>query len=70
MRIGSIAGKVLAVVDDERASDGWVAMVRWWYPSTQRWKWDVHDAEDFREDAGTFRIRVKEPRARKKVADG
>lgn len=70
MRIGSIAGKVLAVVDDERAGGGWVAMVRWWNPSTQRWKWEVHDANDFLEDAGAFRVRVKAGKRRRAAAKG
>ncbi len=71
MKIAPISGVVLAVIDDERAGGGWVAMIRWWNPSTQRWKWDTHDAYDFRDDAGTFRIEMKAPRRRvRRKADG
>ncbi|WP_437685770.1 hypothetical protein [Sorangium sp. So ce176] len=59
MKIGPISGVVLAVVDDRRAAGGWVAMIRWWNPSTQRWKWDTHDAGDFADERDTFRIKVK-----------
>ncbi|WP_437309960.1 hypothetical protein [Sorangium sp. So ce388] len=70
MKIGPIAGKVLAVVDDERADGGWVALVRWWDPSRQRWRWEVHDAGDFADERDTFRIRVKAGKRWKERADG
>ncbi|MGK3995131.1 hypothetical protein [Sorangium sp. So ce1024] len=43
-------------------------MVRWWSPTAKVWRWEAHDAQDFREDAGTFRIRVKTGKRRKEVA--
>lgn len=68
MKIAPISGVVLAVVEDERAAGGWVAMIRWWSPTAKAWRWEAHDAQDFREDAGTFRIRVKAGKRRKEVA--
>jgi hypothetical protein len=63
-----LEGEVVAIVDDERAWGGWVAMVRWWSPRSRRCRWETHEAGDFAEDAGTFRIRAKAGKRRRERA--
>jgi hypothetical protein len=54
-----IGGVVLVVLEDERAPEGWMAIVRWWWPSKKRWSWEAHSAYDFGSDGCEPRIQKR-----------
>ena len=57
-------GRVLAIVDDERAWGGWVALVRWNSPRPGRFVWEAIEAHHFDDGADLGVSVIGKPRSR------